>query len=196
MPSIEIHSPSDCFVVSLFVSDGQKVSVGDKLLQFDTDEEDRVLAKLTTTQLVNEVTARKYQLGGEQLNAQWQMAQQAVDLAAAAFKDASTAYDGMNYQGRLGTQSSIDVANSKLQADKAEIQLQISQTNLAKLKFSAKNYQDSAELVKQHIEAEKAAISSRRDRKLVTAPIAGEIVTEIYKGAFLKLGKLAMVIKA
>jgi multidrug resistance efflux pump len=157
--SINICSPADGYVASLFVKHGQTVAVGDKLLQMDTEQDDLVLQKLATTESVNDIAARKY--SGEQLQMQLDAAQKAIDLAKQAFDDATKLATDWQTPRDLGIASDMDVLTPKVEADKANIQLQIAQTNLTKLQFSAKNYQDTSIFIKSHIEAEKAAINAR-----------------------------------
>lgn len=193
---MEVCSPKDGLVVLVSVTDGQEVVKGQPLLQMDTIDEDRDRDKLTKLETIRKLMAAQYE--GEELVAARRLAQIAVELAENVRKTKDVLYhknvtaielidDPIMWADFVIEQGKTDYPNSKLNVEKAELQLK--QFDFAISRHKAMNI-----AVQTYIQSQLETLEKKRKLLTVIAPVGGRVSLRVDQNSFAELGSVLLEI--
>jgi multidrug resistance efflux pump len=185
---MDVCSPKDGFVVSLFVKDGQAVKSGELLLQLDSASEDRNLERVQTAESVRAIRAAQYT--GPQLEVLRQIAQAAIDMAAARLEPLQAAYTVAMRQEQLGVNTTLDRLEREADRLLAEAELARAQAQQKKLEFSVQRHADTDALAKLFTKDEKAFYLKRKELLAIKAPKSGRVKLHLAQGSFAEIGSI------
>ena len=203
---VSIMTPKDCYVTELLVADGAKVSAGQSIAALDTDEEDRVIDRISLAAKL--LSLQEDAISDHQITIRRNVFVSTVNVARLYLDYATDRYDTErakiidvpNLIPAPGTaitpdtfgdqtfklvlqQAAAVVMRAKAEVDRANSALELFDFNVAQARAKLA-------LIKSQLPKEKTGIDDRKKRLSITAPVAGSIKFSCYRGAFLPKGTI------
>lgn len=191
--NLNIRSPKNGFVIKLFVSDNETVKAGARLLQMDSEIEDKYSRHLQVLETMREVRAAKYT--GPELEVLRTAAKLSVDTSADRLKSASQIefiakaravkglLDWPDYYNTASLKAQAEWEHGRAEAQQKELEFAVARHN--QLNDIAKNWNDD----------QQAYIAKRKSHLTVLSPIDGNVKLLIGEGSFAKHGNVILEIE-
>ena len=194
MRRFEVCSPKDGYVVEVVVANGQSVQKGDALLQMDTLEEDKNIHRFNHLSAVHSVARKKY--SGPQFDKSVAATKASLVRAQEVLDEKKGEVEAIKKKIAIGAAYPADLSKLEVEVIALQEELAKAQMALESLVFSASNYLETAALISSHIDLERTAQISLKERMRILAPVAGTVSLQVAATSFLKLGHVLLTIES
>jgi hypothetical protein len=189
-PRALVTVPRDCFLITIVARTGTPVNKDDVVLQLDTEDEDRSIARIELAEQF--IALQEAALSEDQINIRRQVLQDTADTA-----DAYTKYANLMMKFNLNNSqvdSSTEQAHALQQAATTSIRAnaELTRANSALDLFNFNTVQAKQKLtyVKEQLPRERADLLTRKARMTLKSPITGRITVRAYEGSFVSKGSV------
>lgn len=190
---IPLRASKDGFVGSVFVSDGAKVTRGDKIAAMDSTDEDRMAQRLALAKSLVEI--EKNALCDDNVDRQKESLTIAQDLADCYKKlaDANLASVGAGVRG--GVVARPDLLPAQVRAERAAKEVSRTATALLNFKFAIDQANARQQAVDAQIRNEENNLSARRSALTITALSDGTVNLTCVEGQYVLRGDILATIE-
>jgi multidrug resistance efflux pump len=189
---MDVCSPKDGFVEKLFVHDKETVHAGARLIQMDSDLEDRIAERVKLLESIREIAASKYI--GEELDLLYKIAQNGVDLANEQSNEAKLRLGKATTDLKIGAEVPTDFLVVKSRFNQAQFEEKRASYQQKQVEFAIARHSKTNALAKELSENHLTFVSKRKERLTIVAPRDGRVKLLVAEGSFAELGSVLIEI--
>lgn len=187
-PKARITVYKDCFVLDVTVSDGASVRVGDLIAVLDSEDEDRVLDRIS---LANSfIDLQQKSISDPQVAIRRDILKSTADVARAYLDYANLKVRSLKDQVLVGEALNVDVQQGTAAVIRASAELDRATAAVTLFEFNIEQAKTKLALIQTELPKETAAANARKKRVSVHSPVDGRIKLLCYKGSFVKRGDM------
>jgi hypothetical protein len=185
--SVNIYSPDDCFVETVFVASGP-VTIGQQVLLLTSQKVEDLLERIDTFGSILSIAERKFEDGrvAEQKQLQTTILDKLSQAATAA--DSQEINEQNNFH--LGVTDEQHLAPTIIGAMNADINQVKQQSVVADFDRNIADQKDQLAAMKKHLDFQRTQLVDFKKRLLIQAPFAGRFETKAWTGLFFKKGQI------
>lgn len=178
--------------MKLSVRDGDRVKIGDPLLQMDSDREDKDTEQVNALEAIRKIRADQFK--GPELALLQTIAKTAVEIATEKTNTDTTDADRADKLVKLGSLDPFVATVARAKARESQLALDRATAQQSQLQFAISRHSQVDVIAKQMDDNRLALLAKQKNQLSIMSPVAGTVHLHVGTGSFAELGSVLLEI--